>query len=148
MPLRVRIHSSDVSMIRESTSLGTTFFGIPIPVPEMTLFIFFAGAAGESCVRRSRQRKKVAGGELVLPATKLTHHFSSSLVDHLLKFLGREESQRRKRSFATARAVVSEWDIPSGIDLFVAGSVEELFDYILDRHFVDERAEWGRFPYQ
>src|SRR5262245_39954589 len=37
MPLRVRIHSSEVSRIRESFSLGTTFEGMPIPDPVMTV---------------------------------------------------------------------------------------------------------------
>src|ERR1043166_4419993 len=39
MPLRVRIHSSVVSMIRASFSFETTFFGMPIPLPVMTLFM-------------------------------------------------------------------------------------------------------------
>src|SRR3954467_4525995 len=39
MPLRVRIHSSLVSMMRASFSFGTTFFGMPIPLPVITLFM-------------------------------------------------------------------------------------------------------------
>src|SRR5258708_37372090 len=39
MPLRVRIHSSLVSMMRESFSFGTTFFGMRIPLPVITHFI-------------------------------------------------------------------------------------------------------------
>src|SRR5438477_7392542 len=39
MPLRVRIHSSVVSMMRASFSFGTTFFGMPIPLPVITLFM-------------------------------------------------------------------------------------------------------------
>jgi hypothetical protein len=35
MPLRVRIHSSLVSMIRPSIAFGTTFFGMPMPLPVM-----------------------------------------------------------------------------------------------------------------
>ena len=39
MPLRVRIHSSEVSMIFASIALGTTFFGMPMPEPVMTDFM-------------------------------------------------------------------------------------------------------------
>src|SRR5882724_3058340 len=39
MPLRVRIHSSVVSMMRASFSFATTFFGMPIPLPVITLFM-------------------------------------------------------------------------------------------------------------
>src|SRR5258706_880019 len=39
MPLRDRIHSSVVSMMRASFSFGTTFFGMPIPLPVITLFM-------------------------------------------------------------------------------------------------------------
>src|SRR5713226_6904132 len=39
MPLRVLIHSSVVSMMRASFSFETTFFGMPIPLPVITLFM-------------------------------------------------------------------------------------------------------------
>ena len=39
IPLRVRIHSSDVSMIFDRALFGTTFAGSPTPVPVITLFM-------------------------------------------------------------------------------------------------------------
>src|SRR5438067_6291654 len=101
-------------MMRASLSLGTTFFGIPMPLPVMTDFM--CGRAA-SCIRLRRQRKDVARGEAVLPPAELADHFGAALIDHLLPLVVREQRQRRQRALAAALAGVAERHVEARIDL-------------------------------
>src|SRR5207237_6386288 len=110
MPLRVRIHSSVVSMMRVRASLRTTFFGTPIPLPVMTLRIRESGVGSResmfptpdsrfptpgSCIRLRVKRKQVVFFEAVLPSAELADHFGTAGLDHLAQLVGREKGQRR-----------------------------------------------------
>src|SRR5207302_6030538 len=100
IPLRVRIHSSVVSMSGVSASLRTTFFGTPIPLPVMTDFM--GARCAPSCVSLRVQRKQVVFVEPILAAAELTHHFRAAGIDHLAQLVGREECQRRERALRAA----------------------------------------------
>src|SRR5438045_1353868 len=108
MPLRVRIHSSVVSMRRVSASLRTTFFGTPIPLPVMTLFIRESGVGSResfpapdsrfptpgSCVSLRVKRKQVVIFESVLASAELADNLGASGFDHVAQLVVREERQR------------------------------------------------------
>src|SRR4051812_34057450 len=93
-------------MIRASVSLGTTFLGMPMPVPVMMDFI--GSDRIQLRVRRGVQRAQIVRVEAVLPPAELAGHFRPALPDHLLQLLGAEESQRREGALAAARAGVAE----------------------------------------
>src|SRR5207244_12220679 len=137
MPLRVRIHSSLVSIMRESRSFGTTLSGTPIPVPVMTDFILWMTdtlvchdrqdclSSTASCIRLRRQRNKIVRGEAVVASAELARDVRSALLDHLLQLRGGKESERRERSLAAAGAGVAQRDVETGVDLLVIAFLED-----------------------
>src|SRR5579872_3178104 len=95
-----------------SASLVTALFGMPIPLPVMTLFI----RGLRSCVRLCVERKKIVGGEIVLAAAELTDDLGVALFDHLLQLGGRKQRQRRQGPLAAAAAAVSQRHVEARID--------------------------------
>src|SRR5712692_8981798 len=127
-------------MIRVSAAFGTRFFGMPIPLPVMTLFM----REGRSCVRLRVECKEIVARKPVFPATELTHHLRTALVDHLLKLACREKRQRSQGPFAAARAGVTERNVEAGVDLLVLTSVENSRDHVFDGHLVEQSAQRRR----
>src|SRR6266536_3883606 len=128
-------------MIFVSASFRTTFFGMPMPLPVMTLFI----RETRSCVRVRVQRKEVFAREPVFPATELTNNLGTALIDHLAQVVGPEQRQRRQRAFAAARTAVTERNVEARIDLFVVTAVKNGRHDVFDAHLVEESAERRRF---
>src|SRR5438128_6636492 len=128
-------------MILVSASFRTTFFGMPIPLPVMTLFIRERG----SCVRVRVECKQVFARKPILSATELTHHLGTALIDHLAQLVRREKGQRRKGALPAARTGVTERNIEARIDLFVLTAMKNSRDNVFDPHLVEQRAERRRF---
>src|SRR2546428_7981846 len=144
-------------MMRASASLGTTFFGMPIPLPVMTAFMGERRAAsGEpdewarsplaargspSCIRLRVQRKEIVPGKAVLPAAELTDHLGAALGNHLAQLVGGEKLERRQRALTAAAARVAERHVEARIDLFVVAAVKDCGHDVFDRHLLQQCAE-------
>src|SRR5438309_2405578 len=122
-------------MMRDSTSLRTTFFGMPIPVPVM-----IDRMCGEFSSPISPQRRRGHGGKAkkisvllcvsvvslsarnlvrrkrVLPPAELANDFLSALIDHRLQLVVREERERGEGALAGARAAVFERDVERRVE--------------------------------